>query len=1216
MRLPKVLHHQPRRIVIAAVWGLLVIVALIGLVISRSVEETTAAAHLVLILAVGGLILVGAILTYIVVQTVNELRGLHAREKEVAEEARNSEERFRLFTENAQDLIYRYRYTPTPGFEYVSPSATAITGYTPEEHYADPELGFKIVHPDDRPLLESVVRSPESPLVLRWRHKDGSIIWTEQRNKPIYDEAGNLVALEGIVRDITESKQAEEALRESEERYKALYEDNPSMYFTLDVEGTVLSVNRFGAEQLGYTVEELVGHPVLDVFHEEDKEGVSRHLSTCLQDPERIGCWEVRKVRKDGSTLWVRENVRVVRSPDDGTVILVACEDVTERKRAEEELRLQKTLLEAQSEASIDGILVVSDEGRMVSFNRCFVEMWEIPDEVIATRSDEAALQTIKDKLVNPQEFLARVAYLYEHPDEESHEEILLKDGRTFDRYSAPVKSADGTYYGRVWFFRDITERKKAEEALGESEERFRTAFESAPIGMALVGLDGRWLKVNRSLREILGYSEEELLATNLQSITHPDDLDSDLEYMRQLLTGEIRSYQIEKRCFHKLGHIVWILLNASLVRDARGEPMYGIAQIQDITQSKWDEIELERLSRQNESILKSAGEGIYGLDLRERMTFVNPAAAKMLGYEPEELAGRHQHEIVRHLRPDGTAYPPNDCAIYAALRDGEVRGSSDEVFWRKDGTSFPVECVSTPIRENGRVTGAVVTFGDITERKRAEEALRESEERYRRLVELSPDAVIVQSSGNIVYINDAGTKLLGASRPEEIVGKPILSFIHPDYREAVKERIWRIREGRRAGLLEEKLIRLDGGVVDAEVVAAPIVYLGEPAAQVVIRDVTKRKRAEAALRESEERFRLLAENMSDLVCLHEPDGRYFYVSPSSERLLGYEPEELLGMDPYALFHPDDAQRIRSGAHAKVLERESSVSVTYRIRKKSGEYTWFETLTEPILDGEGNVVRLQTSSRDVSERKKVEEALAEAAQAKIDFLADVSHELRTPLTVIRGNAEVGLQLERDCVHGEILEEIVAESSSMSRMVEDILFLVRSDSTAAPFDQEPVPVEQFLTDLAGRAEVLARKRGALLETFLSGEGFLRVDPTRIEQAILALVDNAAKYGPEGGIVLISSHVLPSPSKRRNGHQDKRPKELCIEVADDGPGISEEDLARVFERFYRVDKARSKETGGTGLGLSIVRHVAENHGGWVTVESTLGEGSTFTVYLPRG
>ena len=157
-----------------------------------------------------------------------------------------------------------------------------------------------------------------------------------------------------------------------------------------------------------------------------------------------------------------------------GYILAVYFQDITERKEAEEELRFRKALLEAQTETSVDGILVVSPEGEMLSYNERFVEMWGMPEEVLSTRSNEAALEVAKDRAADPKGFIARVNYLYEHPGEESHEEVLLKDGRTFDRYSAPVTGADGTHYGRVWYFRDITRRKRAEESLLEIREAER----------------------------------------------------------------------------------------------------------------------------------------------------------------------------------------------------------------------------------------------------------------------------------------------------------------------------------------------------------------------------------------------------------------------------------------------------------------------------------------------------------------------------------------------------------------------------------------------------------------------------------------------------------------------------------------------------------------------------------------------------------------------
>ncbi len=238
--------------------------------------------------------------------------------------------------------------------------------------------------------------------------------------------------------------------------------------------------------------------------------------------------------------------------------------------------------------------------------------------------------------------------------------------------------------------------------------------------------------------------------------------------------------------------------------------------------------------------------------------------------------------------------------------------------------------------------------------------------------------------------------------------------------------------------------------------------------------------------------------------------------------------------------------------------------------------------------------------RVVGELRAASEQLAEASRTKTAFLADVSHELRTPLTVLQGNAEVGRTLDPEWPHKEILDEIVRESGRMTHMVEDLLFLARSDSAALPLEVEAVPVESFLAEISGRAEALTRERDARLETKLSGEGEVRIDQRRMDQVVLILVDNAAKYGPRGGRVRLTSTTKAG--------------ELCISVADNGPGIAEEELPRVFERFYRVDKARSRKLGGAGLGLPIAKAIIEAHEGRIETESRVGEGTKMSIYLP--
>ena len=324
-------------------------------------------------------------------------------------------------------------------------------------------------------------------------------------------------------------------------------------------------------------------------------------------------------------------------------------------------------------------------------------------------------------------------------------------------------------------FFR----RKEIEAALRDSEQKFRAIFDNAMVGMLLIDLrNKRFSDGNKMICQMLGYSHEEIRNLGVLDI-YPETVRPHIIEGFEKLTREDITPVEDLPLKRRDGSIFYAVVNFSPVTLSGKDYLIGL--FRDITKRRQAEELTERLNGRNELVLNAAGEGIFGLDIEGKHTFVNPSAAKMLGYTVEELVGINSHGLFHYKKEDGSPYPDTECPIYAAYKDGKAHNVTDEVFWRKDGTSFPVEYVSTPIIENGKISGAVVTFRDITKRRRAERELLD-EEAYLRTLMASIQAgvmVIDVEKHRIVDVNEAAAHLIGAPK-EEIIGQECHEYVCP----------------------------------------------------------------------------------------------------------------------------------------------------------------------------------------------------------------------------------------------------------------------------------------------------------------------------------------------------------------------------------------------------------------------------------------------------
>jgi PAS domain S-box-containing protein len=734
--------------------------------------------------------------------------------------------------------------------------------------------------------------------------------------------------------------------------------------------------------------------------------------------------------------------------------------------------------------------------------------------------------------------------------------------------------------------------------------DRFRSLFMASPVPTSVtLEADGTVLYANPACLELLGWEEDEFVGRTVHDVrlwARPERRPQILAELRR----EGRIDDLEEDLRTKGGETLTVLMSVSLL-DLDGEQCVQGA-FYDINERRRREGLIRESEQHFREVTATVQQGFLLRDVEPPATlYASPGVARIFGIGLDEV-------YRSPLALEGLIHP-DDRSVVLAKRGG-LAGPDDFEFRivRPGGETRWVRTRAQPVKvEPGEVERLAAVIDDITDERSLHDALSESEQRFRLLVSsVTEYAIIMLDPAGRVTAWNRGAQRINGYAASEIIGRHYSVFYPPELVEAGHpER--ELEAALAAGRYQEEgeRVRKDGSRFWAAVTLTPVYDEDRELRGFakVMRDVTERRAAQAALQESETRFRVLAENSTDVIARVSPEESFLYVSPSSRALYGYGPEELTGRSFLADIHPADRAELREELGEAAAGRDEH-TLEYRIRRKDGSYTWVETKARTLRDMDGAVVEYQSSTRDISARRLAQAAArraqAQAEQAnsaKSEFLSRMSHELRTPLHAILGFGELLAREDLGAGHGEKLAQLTKAAYHLLDLIDEVLDLSRIERGELSLSLEPVHVGDVINETLSMVLPLAAAAAVTMVPPPEDDLEIHVlaDRQRLKQVILNLCSNAIKYNHAGGTVTLRCAEI-APKAR-------------IEVVDTGIGIAPENLPRAFEPFDRLG-AEATDVEGTGLGLALSKRLIEAMGGTISVESAVGQGTTLSIELP--
>jgi PAS domain S-box-containing protein len=1133
-------------------------------------------------------------------------------------------------------------------FKVLNPSWSRILGWSQEELLAKPRIDF--VHPDDREMTQNIASQTIDGKEFyqfenRYLCKDGSVKWLSWNSYPDYEEK----IMYGVARDVTEYKTMEMELKVREEKFRLIADNSIDAIWQMDLRLRFTYMSPSSNELLGFTQEEIIGKPLFTFINWKAFAKMARAaLGAIASFPDQTSILiESTFLKKNGEEIPVEINGKLLIDENGKLIGLQgSARDISGRKKTELQLRQLQRAVE-QSPA----VVIITDlRARIEYVNPKFTEITGYTlEEVVGNnpkilKSGYSSSEVYRDLWKT---ITSGNTWRGEFHNKKKNGELYWELASI-----SPVLNEKGEATHYIGIKEDITVRKLQEEEIRQSEEKHRSLIEQMLEGLLVVSVEGLIQLVNPAFCKILGYDEFELIGKNAHEILFN-------EKNREFILGKEKNRakgiaeQYELNMHTKSGEEVFLLMTSSPIRSANGEFIGSMSTCIDITERKKVMDALNNREQFLQKIFDILPIGLWFADKNGKLLKGNAAGIEIWGDEPKVGMKNYGVFKARHL-PSREEIIPSEWALAKAVTEGIT--TEDELLEIDtfDGKKKIILNYAAPIIIDGDVQGAIVLNRDITERfkhdliQKIQYNMAQAMVVSKSLSELyaitrEELSILFDTSNFFIAFYDDKTGMLTSpfdmTDEDPIINWPaeksLTGIVIKEAKSVLltKHEINQMVQDGRIDLIGQRSeiwmgvpIKTSKQLIGAMVVQSftdanaydesSLKVLESIANQLSV--YIEQKRAEENLSNSEEMFRLIAENTADNITVMDLNLNVTYTSPSVFRMLGYTPEETMAQSIYATLTPESLLVVQENFNEQIqmemtgtADPRRTLNLELHEYHKDGTKVWLEYNMSFLRDHQQKAIGIVAISRDITLRKKTEQALREAKEKaeasnvlKTAFMNNISHEIRTPLNGILGFGQIiAYSNLAEAERLKYLEILQQSTDRLIHTITDYMDISLIVSGSLEVNKDSFDLHDFMEQMLSRIQNRCREKRLdiqLEQPAKDASVKINSDRELLQKVMEHLLNNAIKFTPQGKIIF-------GYSRQDNG--------LTFYVKDTGIGISSEAMETIFEAFRQEDISTTRAYEGSGLGLSISKGIIQKLGGSIWLESEKEKGTTVHFYLPE-